>query len=145
MPVVGTVVSPVRTHNKTIAFTGAAGLGAVGTVAIGTVTGRVFIHRITAYCTESLVSAGGGTLSLGVTGATTFFVASTTATDIDTGEWWFDNSPDAAAFDISASTGAFTSVIAADIIATVGTGDITDGTIVFEVVWEPVSVGGSIA
>lgn len=144
MPVVGTVVSPVRTHNKTIAFTGAAGLGAVGTVAIGTVTGRVFIHRITAYCTESLVGAT-ATISLGVTGATTFFVASTTAEDIDTDEWWFDTAPDAAAFDISSSTGAFTSVIAADIIATVGTANITDGTIVFEVVWEPVSVGGSLS
>lgn len=126
---------------KTLAFTGAAGLGAQGAVPLFTVTGEVLIEKIVAFCTESLAGAS-ATLALGVTGATTLFVAATTATDIDADEFWVDNAPDAAGVAVPAACKDV--AISANIIGTVGTADITDGTIRFDVIWRPLSPDGMV-
>src|SRR3990167_8236426 len=67
----------IRRHvRKTIAFDGTAGNGAVGSVAVFTLTGRVMVIDWVAFCSESIVDAGGGTpatLDFGVSGNTSLF------------------------------------------------------------------------
>jgi len=131
---------PAQVTKKSITFADAAGQGQVGAVAIATVTGAVEM-MIIPYCTVNLVSAGGGTLVLGTAATTNVFIASTTATDIDAGEFWLSNAP-AAAVDIS-TVKKWT--VAANVIATVGTGTITAGTIDFYIHWRPISADGNVA
>lgn len=92
------VFETVRRATKTVTFTGATGLGEVGSVPLFTVTGEVIVERIVPFCSTSLTVTGGvGTASmqLGVTGATNLFVATTDPTAIDAGEFWVDATPDA--------------------------------------------------
>jgi len=131
-----------RKATKTIAFTGAAGLGAVGTISLFTVTGSA-TFRIVAYCTENLASAGGGTLALGTAGNPTGFNPTTTATDIDNGDLWFDGTPINGITE-TASFVPFVVVNGSDLILTVGTADITDGTMVFDIYWSPFSSDSSV-
>lgn len=124
---------------KQVTFTGAAGLGAVGTVALFTVTGRVE-YTLVPSCSESLVSAGGGTVEVGIAGNTAAIIAQTTATEIDTGEVWVDNAPAT----VEATPGKKVIAGGQDIILTVGTADVTDGTLDFDIIWRPLSVDGSV-
>jgi len=125
---------------KTVSFTGAADLGAVGTINLFTVTGDV-ITKTCATCSEDLVSAGGGTISVGVSGNTATILAVTTATDLDTGEGWVDSSPGTG--ELLADQNKLL-VAGADIIATVATADITDGTLTFYCMWRPLSTNGNV-
>src|SRR3989304_3840546 len=45
--------------SKTIAFTGAANLGAIGNVPLFTVTGEVVVEKLVPFCTEDLAGATG--------------------------------------------------------------------------------------
>lgn len=86
-----------RYLSKTVEFDGSADAGQVGVVSVFTVTGAVFVEKLVPQCTEDLtVSSGVGTASiqLGVTGATSAFVATTTPGNIDADEFWVDNAPD---------------------------------------------------
>jgi hypothetical protein len=138
-----------RHSTKSITFTGAAGAGAVGTVAVFTITGRVLIHAITAFCTVDVAGAT-GTLILGSTGDTDGFIAITTGTDIDADEWWQAAAPSSAVATLvdSVAGGATTSsrlkALAANIFITVATADITAGTIVFDVIYTPLTDGGRL-
>jgi hypothetical protein len=134
--------SEVRQAAKTITFTGAAGLGQVGAVPIFTVTGQIVVEKIVGYCSVDLISAGGGSLALGVTGSTALFIAATTATAIDVGEVWISNTPTAAGIAIPAACKDI--AITANIIGTVATGDITAGAINIAVVWRPLSSDGNL-
>lgn len=136
----------IESHvRKTIAFTGAAGLGAIGDITVFTITGRVFISRVTAFCTEDLVSAGAGTISLGTATRVTKFIALTTATTIDTNEWWVDGTPiTEAANTINQTTNGsdpsqLAVVLSADVIIDVLTGDVTDGTIIIDMWYIPIT------
>lgn len=126
---------------KAVAFDGTAGNGAIGTVNVFTVTGDVLV-RVFAVCTEDLVSAGAGTMVLGISGNTNTFIASTNATDIDANEAWTDATP---------TTGEVLAtqhkILAngPDIILTIATGDVTDGTLTFYALWRPLSAGASVA
>lgn len=124
--------------SKQVAFSGAAGNGAVGSVPLFTVTGDV-IATVYATCSEDLAGAT-ATLEVGVSGLTAGLIAQTVATDIDAGEVWKDTAP---ALIESLPT---PSIIAngADIIATVGTANITDGTLTFYCAYRPLSVGATI-
>lgn len=133
---------PGKLVTKTVAFTGAAGLGATGTINLFTVTGDVLV-RILGICKEDLVSAGGGTLEVGYAGATPALIAQTTATDIDNNEIWKDSTPDASMGDISALPN-IPVVNGQDIIATVGTANITDGTITFCCFVTPLSTDATV-
>lgn len=135
--------------SKTVTLTGAAGLGAVGAVPIFTVTGEVFISKIVPICTVDLVSAGGGSLALGVTGSTSLFVGATTATAIDVGEFWLTTTPAAGGSQLHAGTTATVAggedfVITDNIIGTVSVADVTAGAIRFDVYYKPLSSDGTI-
>lgn len=124
---------------KTVAFSGAAGNGAVGSVALFTVTGAVALY-IVGVCSEDLAGAT-ATLEVGVSGNTAALIAQTTATDIDVGESWVDNAP------ATVETLATSPKIIGggqDIIATVATANITDGTIAFYCWYEPMSSDGDV-
>jgi len=132
-----------RRESKTLALTGAAGLGLSGSnIPLFTVTGEVLIVAIVPFCTEDLASAGGGTLALGVTGSTALFLAATVATVIDVGEFVVNTTPVANGVALPA---AFKDIVITDnIIGTVATADITDGTIRFDVLYIPLSSDGLV-
>lgn len=125
---------------KSVALTGAAGNGAVGTVALFTVTGDVVLN-VFATCSVDLVSAGGGTAEVGISGNTAGLIAQTTATTIDVNEVWLDASP--ATIEILPNA---PQIIAngQDIIMTVGTGNVTAGSLDFYCLYRPLSTGASI-
>lgn len=108
---------------------------------IFTVTGTV-LARFFGVCETDLAGAS-ATLEVGFTGATTALIAQTTATDIDAGEIWYDNTPDAK---MELLTVAPERIIAngADIIGTVATANITSGVIRFFCIWYPLSSDGSV-
>src|SRR3990167_959953 len=143
-----------RHSTKTITFDGAAGSGAVAaprTVNVFTITGRVLVHAMTQFCTEDVVSAGGGTLVYGVTGDTDAFIGTTTATDLVADEWWAAAAPPTASGVTLADsvTGGITTsqrlkAISGNIFLTVGVADITDGTIVFDVIYTPLTDGARL-
>ena len=122
----------LRHTQKTITFDGTAGNGATGTVNLFTLQTRILVVDMVPYCTSNLVSAGGGTLSLGTASNPTVMIAATTATDIDSGEFWFDTTP---AADEAVSATCKELGVTGDIILTVGTADITGGTIEFDLYW----------
>lgn len=104
-----------------------------------TVTGTVLL-RILAVCTESLAGAT-ATLEVGTTLDTDGLIAQTTATDIDVNEIWHDASPDNS---IEASSVLAERIVSDDVIQTVGTADITDGTIVYTALWYPLTEDSSV-
>lgn len=128
---------------KAVAFSGAAGNGAVGTVALFTVTGAVAV-RLLCICTESLAEGvGGGTVEVGISGNTAAIIAQTTSTAVDLGEIWHDATPDAT-FEALTVMAEFILGYGDDIILTVGTQDVTDGTLVFQLFWTPLTAGASV-
>lgn len=135
--------APQNITRKTVTFTGGAGAGAVGSVALFTVTGEVLIKSITAFCTTLLAEAAPtATLALGVTGATTLFIAATNAVDIDADEFWVDATPDANGIAIPAALKDI--IITQNIIGTVAAQNITSGVIRFDVVWQALSPDGNL-
>jgi hypothetical protein len=128
--------------SKTVEFDGGAGSGAVGTVALFTVTGDVFVMLV-GYCSEDLTEAGAtATIEVGTANGTAGLIAQTNAVDIDTGEAWFDNSP-AAIETLTSIAGAFIGG-GDDIIATIGTQNVDDGTLTFHCFWTPMSDGATV-
>ena len=127
---------------KEVAFTGVADHGEIGTVALFTVTGAVAFY-ITAICTETLV--GAATLSVGTAGATAGIIAQIAdATQLLIGEIWYDATPTTVLDTLVASMLGFIIGDGADIIATVGAANITDGTIVFTVWYTPLTTGATM-
>ena len=124
---------------KKITFTGAAGLGATGTVAIGTVTGAIWLQAFACRCLTLLTSSG-GTVELGVASNTAALIAQTTATDIDASEFWRDATPE---FGISPMI--MDQAIKGNLILTVGTAAVSAGVLEFYGYWLPLSPDGQIA
>ena len=127
--------------SKSLAFTGAANLGAVGNVPLFTVTGEVLVLAVVPFCTEDLLGAT-ATLALGVTGSTALFIAATTATDIDVNEFWIDATPDPNGIAVPAALKEI--AITDNIVGTVATAAVTDGTIRFDLYWRPLSSNGLV-
>jgi hypothetical protein len=125
-------------ESKAVAFTGAAGLGAQGTVSLFTVTGTVLMSLF-AVCSENLAGAS-ATIEVGISGNTAALLAQTTATDIDSGEVWIDNAPAT----VEALPSSRILAAGTDVIATVATADITDGTLTFYALWRPLSDDGLV-
>lgn len=131
-----------RLVTKTITFTGAAHLGLSGSdIPLFTVTGQCWV-KLFGVCTADLTSSG-GTLEIGCTGNTAALVAQTTASTIDAGEIWFSNTP---AVGITASSNITEKLIVggSDIIGTVGSADITDGSITFYLYFQPLDSTSTI-
>jgi len=131
--------------SKTITFAGGT-TNAIGDfdgtgnpVTLFTVTGTVSM-RILAKCTTSLEGAT-ATLRVGTALANTGLIASTTATDIDVNEIWHDATPDSS---VEATTVLAERIVSQDVIATVGTANITSGVIDFVCIWKPLSPDGNV-
>ncbi len=133
-----------RLSRREITFT-AGGTGAATTETdLFTVTGAVLVHSITAYCTADLTeSVGTPTLSLGVNNSVAEFIAATTATLIDAGELWVDNSPDA---DAEALVAIMKDILIEENISckVAGTNNISGGVISFAVLWTPITADGTV-
>lgn len=134
----------VQTARKTVTFTGAANLGAVGAVPIFTVTGDVLVVRLVPVCTVDLTEAlATATLALGVTNSTALFVAATTATAIDAGEFWVNTTSQADGFALPAALKDI--LVTQNIIGTVATQAVNGGAIRFDCHWIPLSADGNVA
>ena len=131
---------------KRMTFTGAAGAGlAASNIPLFTTTGNPLIIAIRPLCTDDLVSAGGGTLALGVTSNTALFIAATVATLLDTGEIWTETTaPSANGVALPAALKDIAIADNDEIINTVAVGDITGGVIEYVVYWLPMSSGDSV-
>ena len=125
---------------QTIVFDGTSGLGLVNVaVTVARVTGRVLVTNMGIYCSTSLAGAT-ATISLGTAGQTAAIIAATTATDIDSGDWWQDMSPaqqtDTAIKDTLLDAGGlqYEPLVA----------DITGGTLNLYLFWLPLSIDGNL-
>ena len=138
----------LKRASKTITFTGAAGLGAIGTFDLFTVTGEVLIAYLVPFCTTLVdVDAGTGVASmqLGLVNATNLFVATTPAIDIDANEFWIDATPDANG--IAAPAACKDILITQNIqgeVTSTGTKLVNAGVIRFDVYWLPLSSDGNL-
>ena len=145
IPVPGSELRHVR---KTITFTGAAGAGAVGTITLFTITGRVRLDRMSAFCTVSLVSTGGtGKISLGVA-SSTGALSSNKSADAIVANDWFTGASVAAGISTDILYSSFTVdvyLLSESLILTVGTADITSGTLVFDAWYRPITDDGALA
>ena len=127
-----------QTVIKRVTFTGAAGLGAIGTVALFTVTGDVEVE-IVGICKTDLV--GAATLEAGIAGNTAALLAQIAdATTLDANEVYVDATPAT----IKAPPTPKVIGGGADIIATVGAANITAGVIDFYVRYRPLSTDGQV-
>ena len=114
------------------------------------VTGRVLLHYMTCFCTEDLAGAT-ATIEVGVTGATPGLIAQEVATDIDNGMWYHSGTARLGAGSIGYGTanGVATNLgliaLSTDILLTIGTADVTNGTLVFDAWYEPISDDGRLS
>lgn len=122
---------------KTVLFNGTSGRGAVGTINLFRVIGLVKV-RVIGICEANLAGTN-ATISVGVAGATSSLINTTTATDIDEGMVWVDDSPAI----IEALTD-FSVVGSVDIIATVATANITGGKLTFICEWEELKANSAV-
>lgn len=121
--------------------------GALDGAAIYTVTGLVFAQLI-AVCTTDLTGAN-ATIEVGVSGSTALFMPTETATQIDSGQIWFNDAANAAYGIIGEEQAAadnlpLYALNATNIILTVGTADVTGGVLDFYCIWSPISDTGNV-
>jgi len=122
---------------KTIVFD--VTTGATGVTNLFTVTGDV-VAQVFAKCSADLVSAGGGTVRVGITGNDNGFINTTTATDLDNGESWVSTSPNSiAAIPTQRSITSGTSII-----QTIGVSAVTAGTLTYFCLWYPLSENSEV-
>lgn len=130
---------------KSMTYSNAAGSGAIGTVTLFTTTGAIVIELMSARCTSDLTTSGAATIQLGVTGTANLIIDATTATSIDNGTIWNDTSPNTNAGELAVIGATIhPAIIRADIINTIGTANITGGTIVYDIWYRPVSADGAL-
>lgn len=132
---------PITTHGltttKTIAFTGAAGLGATGTITLFTITGDVAIN-VFAICTEDLATVN-GTVEVGTATSTASLCSQQTATAIDLNEVWHDS-----VLAVGGQVAGHFHVVRENVILTIATAAVTDGTLKFYATWTPLSADGNV-
>lgn len=128
---------------KVIAFDGSAGNGAVGQVVIFTITGRVVIDRMTGFVTESLASAGGGSISMGTPTKVTQYLSAVTATGWVANDW--TRSTGVASTDSDTILGTTPDPTSENVTYDVTVGDITNGTVVIDAWYTPVTDDGALA
>lgn len=133
-----------QTAVKTVQFDGSAGNGATGTVTLFTITGVIQVESYFERCTEDVV--GAGTIATGISGATGILCASTAdATAIDANELNDGNGGWNAGYgvlDWTADRRRY--ALASNIIWTIGSANLTDGTITAYVNWRPLSPGATL-
>lgn len=145
MPVITNPASSLIRVRNTYTLSGSA--GTQGTKTVFTISGKVVIRTIVGVCTTTLVSAGGGTIALGVTGSTAGFIAATTATDLTNTAGtaptiWMSATP---TLNLLAIPAACKDVaITQNVIFTIATGDITAGVLVIDCWYEPITDGATL-
>jgi len=126
----------------TVPITFVAGTtGAVATHELFTVTGLVRIRMI-AVCTVNLAGAT-ATLELGTENDTDAFIATTTGTDVDAGELWYDATPTTTE-DTTTTVVLDKIVNAADIGYEVKTAALSAGAMVFHLWYSPLDSTGAV-
>ena len=107
-----------------------------------TVTGAVSAR---VYGVASVAPVGDtATIEVGVAGGTAELIAQSTATDLAIGDVWLDASPTTKCESIANLTEKIIGD-GLDIILTVGTANITAGSITFYCLWTPISDGAEVA
>ena len=131
---------------KTITFTGAANLGAVGSSPLFDVTGEVMVAFIVPFCTTSLVENGATTtMALGVTGNTALFIAASEPEDIDVNEFWQAVAP-ADVGGVALVAALQDILVSADILLTIANDTVTAGVLEITVYyWPPSDDGKGVA
>jgi hypothetical protein len=135
-----------QAEQKSITFTGAANLGAVGVASLFTVTGAVVV-RLVAICTADLVDGVGDALiGIGIAGEHELLCEDILAVNVDGGMVWEGAVPPAAHCKISDLAVTNERVLAngQDIFATIATSPVTGGTLVITAFWDPLTPGASI-
>ena len=145
MPIISGSASTIREVRITKGpFDNTAGNGAFpGTITVATVTGAVYIHRIIPRITQTLTSGGANTVALGTATVTTGMIGATTGTSLAANEFWATTGGGDVGY-VNVSDTITSAIISENIIITLGTANLTAGTIVFDIVWEPVTVGASL-
>ena len=112
---------------------------------IFTVTGDILL-AIVGLCQIALTSGGGDTIELGISGNTAVLIAQATGTDLDQYETWQDVGPEAnpGIIDLFGGSRQFVIANGADVIFTIGGGDLTAGDIDFHAFWMPRSLDGGL-
>jgi len=103
------------------------------------VTGTVLM-KLFATCSADLTGAS-ATIAVGTALSSAGLIASTTATNIDANEIWHDATPDAS---IELSSVATEKIVRQNVIQTVGTANITAGTVTYHCIWKPISNDGLV-
>lgn len=129
-----------RKVTKTVTLTGAAGAGAVGTVAVFNVTGVVELTGLFGRITEDLV---GGNIFLGVVGNTTLFSTAQDADLFDVGEFWPSGAV-APPVGFQTNLASVGGILGANVILSISGTDVTDGTVVFYLTYIPLSGDGLV-
>ena len=130
--------------SKSITFTGAANLGAIGNVPLFTTTGEVAVVYLVPFIVLTLAGAG-ATLALGVANSTALFIAATLATNLATGEFWTESTGGGTAEAGIALPAALKEiVISSNIVGTAAVAAITGGTLRLDVYYLPLSSDGTL-
>ena len=139
----------VRVAQKSITFTGAAGLGAIGNVVYFTITGAVHVVSFGAIIETSLTEdAGSGvsSCSLGIVNNTTLFLAAILSSSlVSTTPLWYNATPNANGILVPA---AYKDVaIARNIVLAVtstGTRLVNGGMVTLTVTYVPLTSNGNL-
>jgi len=123
---------------ETVAITMAAGTtGSIDEHEVLTVTGLCEIE-IVVHCTTNI--AGGGSVQLGVGGATDALIGSTNGTDLDATDLWYDTTP-TTAYAITGDTKFSLITDGLDVGYEISAGTLTSGVLKFEMKWKPLEDG----
>ncbi len=115
------------------------GEGVQGQHVLGTIIGAITMHYVALRCRNSLVSAGGATISLGSAVQLGGIIANTTATDIDFNDWWTTATPTASVAPAIADVPFFSGLV-----LNIGTADITAGILEMSIWWSPATLGSQL-
>ena len=133
-----------RHVRKTVAFDNTAGNGAAGAVTLFTITGRVWMTGFSAFCTETLTGAA-TTVSVGVASSVAGIIAVSTGTDIVANDWWVDATPAEIGLADPVTTQVDMLVSQTIICDVIGAAGVTDGTIVFDCWFVPITDNGNLS
>ena len=136
-------VDPPILVNKTITFTGAAGLGLAGSsIPIFTVTGEVYMVVLIGFCSVDLTEAL-ATATIALLCGTVTLIAATNSLGIDANDLWIDATPtDVDAVAIPAALKEI--VISANVTISPATQNTNGGTLRISMLWYPLSEDANV-
>ena len=135
---------PPYLATKTVTFTGAATLGgAASNTTWFTVTGEVLVEYIVGWCVGTLGEAAPtATITLGITGSTSLFIAATNSTGLTTGLFWVSATPTANGIAVPAALKGI--AITDNILSACATQNTNSGSLRIDCWWRPLSGDGLV-